>query len=202
MKYLGVYLDQNLDFQDEVKNILRKMATGIKTLYARRDIFPNATRLILLNVLVLSHLHYSSILLTGISEILITTLEKQSNWGIKACFNTTKFDHSTDLKIRHNILPVRNFLDYKCLLYLWKYKKSLIPAFNRKLHLPTAATKTPKRTQIEYSDMTIRSNFLRNCFFKRTLPLWNTLPRNNDRENFIRNSEKKNQIFSFPKIRE
>ena len=50
-------------------------------------------------------------------------------------------------------------------------------AFRYKLHLPTAATKTHKRTQIEYSDMTIMSNFLRNCFFKRTLPLWNTLPR-------------------------
>ena len=87
VKYFGVYLDQNLDFRDEVKNILRKMATGIKTLYSIRDIFPTATRLLLLNVLVLSHLHYSSILLTGISENLITTLEEQLNWGIKACFN-------------------------------------------------------------------------------------------------------------------
>ena len=40
IKYLGVYLDQNLTFQCEVKNLLRKMATGIKTLYAIRDLFP------------------------------------------------------------------------------------------------------------------------------------------------------------------
>ena len=146
MKHLCVYLDQNLDFQDEVKNILRKMATGIKKLYAIRDIFPTATRLILLNALVLSHLHYSSILLSGISENLITTLEKQLNWGIKACFKRTKFDHSKDLKIRHKILLVRHFVDYNCLLYLWKYESSLIPAFDRKHHLPTAATKTDERT--------------------------------------------------------
>ena len=31
------------------------------------------------------------------------------------------------------------------------------------------------KTQTEYSEMTIRSEFLRKCFFKRTLPLWNTL---------------------------
>ena len=31
VKYLGVYLDQKLKFHDEVKNILWKMATGIKT---------------------------------------------------------------------------------------------------------------------------------------------------------------------------
>ena len=77
MKYLGDYLDQDLDFQDEVKNILRKLGTGIKTLYAIRDIFQTATRLILLNALVLSHLRYSAILLTGISENFITIPEKQ-----------------------------------------------------------------------------------------------------------------------------
>ena len=66
VEYLGVYLDQNLKFQDEVKNILRKRATGIKTFYALRDIFLNATRLLLLNALVLSHLQYSAILLIGI----------------------------------------------------------------------------------------------------------------------------------------
>ena len=85
------------------------MATGIKTLYAIRDIFPIATRLLLLNALVLSQLHYPAILLTGISENLITTLEKQLNWGIKACFNRSKFDHSTNLETRHKILPVRYF---------------------------------------------------------------------------------------------
>ena len=30
VKYLGVVLDQFLTFQDEIKNILRKMACGIK----------------------------------------------------------------------------------------------------------------------------------------------------------------------------
>ena len=42
------------------------MASGIKTLYAMRDIFPIATRILLLNALVSSHLHYSAILLPGI----------------------------------------------------------------------------------------------------------------------------------------
>ena len=32
VKYLGVYLDRNLNYQSEVKNILRKMACSIKTI--------------------------------------------------------------------------------------------------------------------------------------------------------------------------
>ena len=81
------------------------MALGIKSLYSVRDIFPQKTRKLLLNALVVSHLHYSAILLSGISENLLTTLEKQINWGIKACFNRLKYDHSSDLKVQHDILP-------------------------------------------------------------------------------------------------
>ena len=81
VKYLGVYLNQNLNYQIEIKNILRKMALGIKSLYSVRHIFPQKTRKLLLNALVVNHLHYSAILLSGISENLLTTLEKQLNWG-------------------------------------------------------------------------------------------------------------------------
>ena len=40
VKYLGVYLDQNLYYQIEIKNNLRKMALVIKSLYSVRDIYP------------------------------------------------------------------------------------------------------------------------------------------------------------------
>ena len=38
IKYLDVYLDQSLTFQ-EVKRIIQKMACGIKTLYSSETIF-------------------------------------------------------------------------------------------------------------------------------------------------------------------
>ena len=40
VKNFGAYLDQNLNYQIEIKNILCKMALGIKSLYSVRDIFP------------------------------------------------------------------------------------------------------------------------------------------------------------------
>ena len=41
VNYLGVQLDQNLNYQNKVKNFLRKMACGIKTIYCVRDFFTN-----------------------------------------------------------------------------------------------------------------------------------------------------------------
>ena len=90
---------------------LRKMACGIKILYSIRDHFPEKVRLLLLNALVISHLHYPAILLNGLTENLNTTLEKHLNWRIEACFNRLRHDRSSDLKIKNNILPNQYLLE-------------------------------------------------------------------------------------------
>ena len=178
VKYLGVFLDQNLTFQDEVKSILQKMSCGIKCLYSIRDLFPEKTRLMLLNALVVSHLQYSAILLTGITVNLMTTLEKQLNWAIKACFFRTKYDHSSDLKLQYKILPVRYLLNIKTVLYFWKWKNKIIPALIGENEPSTAQLRFLERTDILVYTGRCESTFMRNSFFKKTVSLWNTLPKN------------------------
>ena len=177
VKYLGVYLDRNLTFQNEIKNILRKMATGIKVLYNLQNIFPEKTKLLLLNALVISHLHYSAILLGGIRDNLITILEKQLNWGIKACFNRTKYERSSDLKKRHNTLPVRFLLDLKTSTYFYQWKNGLVPAFRGKLEPSTAQVMKQQRTNLLYFRLHTNTKFMDKCFFKRAIQIWNTLPK-------------------------
>ena len=82
VKYLGIMIDSHLIFQ-EVKKILKKMACRIKTIAAIQKPFYIQTRLLLLQSLVFSHLHYSSVLLSGISQKLILKLDKQVNWALK-----------------------------------------------------------------------------------------------------------------------
>ena len=105
------------------------MPCGIKTLYSVKLFLPDKTCLMLLNSLVISHIHYPAILSNGISQTLITTLEKQLNWGVKACFNRRKYDSSSDLKMKHNIFPIRILLDLKAVSYFWKYQNNLLPAY-------------------------------------------------------------------------
>ena len=101
VKYLGVVRDQFLTFQDEIKKILRKMACGIKTLQSIKKPLPLKTRFLIMNALVISHLHYPTI-----SANLTISLEKQ------------------------NILPVTMFQDYKILCHFWKIQHQLLPAYN------------------------------------------------------------------------
>ena len=86
VKYLGVILDKKLFYQLQVKQILSKMAQGLKTLYVLRNVVPYHMRKILLNSLVISHLQYSAVLLSFISKNHLTTLQNQLNWAVKACY--------------------------------------------------------------------------------------------------------------------
>ena len=183
VKCLGVFLNQNLTYQNEVKNLLMKMACGIKTIYSVRDLFPEKSRFLLLNALVISHLHYSLVLLNGITENLLTTFENQLRWAVKACFNRNKFDHSSDLKIYHKILPIRYFLQYKSILYFWKFRPGILPAF-AKVKPTTAVIKNQERTNKLYVNLPRETEVMRNCFYNKVVPLWNTSPDNVNIKNY------------------
>ena len=150
VKYIGVYLDGNLNYQAEIKNILRKMACSIKTIYYVRDFVPEKTRSFLLIALVISHLQCSSVSLNGISQSLISTLEKQLNCGIKACFNRYKMDSAQDLRIKHGIISLRQTLDMNAINFFWKWKHNLLPACSQ-LNLETVCITSHKRTKKFYS---------------------------------------------------
>ena len=96
----------------------------------------------------LSHVQYSSVLLATINQNLITTLEKQLNWAIKACFHRQKFDSSSDLKINFGVLPVSLLFDYRSATYCHSIMNKKSSAFSGSaLKLPTASFYVHERTQ-------------------------------------------------------
>ena len=164
VNYLGVYLDQNLFYEIEVKHVFKKMACGIKTIYSVKQFLPEKS-LLLLNALVLRYLHYPAILLQGISQNILTTFEKQLSWGVKACFIRQKQDSSSDLKIKHNMLPIKIFLDYKSCFYFWKYQNHLLPAFSGPNAIPTARMKYHSLTKKLVCNTKISNEFMRKSLY-------------------------------------
>ena len=124
------------------------MAQGIKCIYALRNIIPTGYKKIILNAFVLSHVQYSSVLLATINQNLITTLEKQLNWAIKACFHRQKFDSSSDLKMNLGMLPISLLFDYRAATYCHSIMNKKKPAFSSSaLKLPIASFYIHERTQ-------------------------------------------------------
>ena len=67
----------------------------------------------------------------------------------------------------------------------------MIPAFNESIVLPTAKIRRQNRKSEDHFDL--RSDLDFQCFFKRVVPLWNTLPKNikTKKNAFIKQSRRK-----------
>ena len=165
IKYLGVSIDSALLYQDEVKSILPKMACCIKTLYYLREVISDNYKVLTLNALVISHLHYSAVLLNGVNNSLIRSLEKQLSWGVKACFHRKKYDSSLDLKIKNKILPIRHFLDQKSFFHFWKIVSEKLPAYQM-IEYPTLKLTKHERSKKFFFNIKTQSSYLENCVFK------------------------------------
>ena len=123
----------------------------------------------------MNHLRYSSVLLNSITENLLTTLEKQLNWCIEACFYRNKFDSSSDFKLIYD-MPIRYFLNTEASICSWKFKSNLIAASLGEMKPSIAFLRKQNRTKRVYFNLKQRTDFIGKCFFKRAMALWNTPP--------------------------
>ena len=190
MKYLGVILDKKLMYQQQVKQILSKMAQGIKTLYVLRNVVPYHLRKILLNSLVISHLQYSAVLLSSISKNLLTTLEKQLNWAVKACYVQRFNSSSLSIKLDNYILPIKQLLEYRTAMYVNQLLTFKKPAFRRitGLSLPTYKFYRHSRTKTIFLEERSKTSWLDKSIIRKGLS------NNNCLEKYLKGNESNRRV--------
>ena len=177
-KYLGIVLDNKLALHTQTRNVLKNMAIGIKTIYTIRNFVPIKTRLLLLHSLVLCHLCYSAVLLNGINVTLLDSLNRQVNWAVKACCFKSKYDSSSELKIRHKILTAEHLIEYFSLISLFRLINNESEAF-KNLTFPNFPLKFNERTNkftINTGAKNQKTEHIKKSFLNKTLNNWNTLP--------------------------
>lgn len=171
-KYLGIHIDSSLKFEKQVNVILQKMAAGIKTIYSIRDSLPLRNRLILVKSIVLSHLSYSSPILTSLTQAQLNSINKQISWALKACYNSLQ-PSATKLKKKHDILPANLFMEQSNILYfhrIFAHSSSF-----KNINMPTSY-RTSSRGVMSLNNTRIKTNFLKNSIIKRGCDIFNQLP--------------------------
>ena len=103
--YLGVIIDRELTYENQLNKVNSKMASAIISLYLVRYQVPLKTRINLFKSLVLSHVDLSAIFFQKLSSYSIDRINKQINWGKKVCFMKTKYDTARDLLLEAKIFP-------------------------------------------------------------------------------------------------
>ena len=104
-RFLGVIIDGELTYQNQLIKVISKMASAIRSLYLVRYQVPLKTRINIFQSLVISHLDFSVIFFQNLPSYSIDRFNKQINWGIKYCFMKTKYDTARDLLLETKSLP-------------------------------------------------------------------------------------------------
>ena len=134
-----MYLGCTLSFQEEWKNIVRKMAAGIKTLKCSSCPFTEQTRLLLMNALVISHLHFSVLLLAS-SKKLLRYFGETIKLGCEDVLQSQdelQDNASFDLKPKRSHSPSIVFLGIQSTKLFYETYRKKFPIFEI-LHLPTS----------------------------------------------------------------
>ena len=205
IKNLGVHKANRLAFQSEVKFLLKKMAREIKTIYTVRNSLPGSSLKLILNALVLRHLHYSAVVIQSIGKHLLVSIEKQINWALKASFHRSKFESMKELRLEHNILPIKLFIATKRLLYFWKIKIGKIGPANCFLHKNGSiasylvnSTITPNKKSFLELYVQRPKTALQNCFTRTAIKDWYGLPEKRLNSKLIAYQIEKIQIKTIP----
>ena len=103
-RYLGIQIDRNLSFDEQLNNALKKMAHAIRLFYLTRHRIPLNARILLLKSVLLSHLSFSAIFFQNISAKNLNRLIGQIIWGIKVCFLSKKYDKARNPLIQTKTL--------------------------------------------------------------------------------------------------
>ena len=148
------------------------MAFGIKTISALEKGLLIINRIKLLSALVLSHLHSSATLLSGISKNLIISSEKRLSWAAKTLCDRPKYDTSADLKPKREILPVSFFLKSKIIVHLYKINQNKIAPY-RNLDFPNSDYKKAYRFVVP--PCVVNCQIFQKSIFRNICDLWNNV---------------------------
>ena len=143
IKILGVTIDSNMTFNDQTSNIIKKGYGTLKLLYNIRNILNKKQSEILIHSLISSTIDYCNILLCSTTKSNINKLQKLQNAMCRYITKTRKFDHiSKDLESLH-WLKIKERIDYKLLLTIYKIRNNRAPEYlNTLIKLPLNTKET------------------------------------------------------------
>ena len=172
-RYLGIQIDRNLSFEEQLNKTLKKMAHAIRSIYLIRHQLPLNAQILLQKSNVFSHLPFSAILFQNLSAINLKRLNRQINWGIKVCFLRKKYDKARDLLIQTKTLPAELIIA-KISLIKFCYDIAR-PENSEKFHGYLSLHQNTRTKQFKIRQ-NAKTSFGMNSIVRQCVQKWNKLP--------------------------
>ena len=140
IKYLGLLLDENLNWKKQMSSLLKKLTKATGIIAKLRHYVEYKTLITIYYALFQSHIDYC---LQTLGYIPFTTLDKVSKLQNKLMriIHFKQFRHSArPLYLQSKILPIEKLLKFKNCLFAFNQKRGELPSYFDHFLIPKATT--------------------------------------------------------------
>ena len=177
-KNIGVLFENNLSMNNQVQHICRVAYFHIHCIGKIRNLLDLKTTEIMIHSYVTSCLDNGNFLLYGISDHLLTKLQRVQNAAARLITKTRKHDHITAVLINLHWLPIKQRIEYKLLLLTFRSLHGLAASYLSDLLIryePTRPLRSADAHLLEVPRYRLRTQGEKE--FSSAAPwLWNNLP--------------------------
>lgn len=180
VKDLGLHIDNTFSWAAHVTEISKKVTGTLCSLYRFKFFLPPATKILLVQSLILPIIDYADVCYSDINQDLLFKLDRLLNNCVRFIFGLRKFDHISEFRAKLKWLPIRQRRNLRTLSLLYSI-----------LHDPATPNYLKCKFQFlsDTHDLNLRSTnnlilnlplhrtgFVSNSFALRAMRLWNDLP--------------------------
>ena len=180
-KFLGVILDEHLNWQAHINSVINKVSKCIGITYKARQYLLQSTLLKLYYALVYPHLSYCIEVWGNTFKSHLHRLEVVQKKIIRIISNSSFNAHSAPLFLDLNVLPLNKIYVSAVLIFMYKLRNNALPAtdlfkdmfqYNHSHHQYNTRQRTNVHTPVSHLSLAYRSIRFSG------VNLWNSLPDN------------------------
>ena len=180
-KYLGITIDANLQWNDQINNICRKMCNSLGIMRRIKPFVPQSSLVTIYNTMFLPHLDYGIILWSNCGNTNLSRIQKLQNTAMRIIISAPFRTHINDMLKTLGFMDVRNRISYVTGCMMYKVINGMTPSylnqlFNYVYNIHSLCTRKSKAGDL-YTPK-CNTNYGRNTFQYKGCVLWNVISRN------------------------
>ena len=168
-RFLGVMIDNNLNFKSHIDNLVNKVSKLAGILYKIKDCFPISTKLMYYNSFVLPHLTYNILHWGGTNDVHLQSLVVLQKRIVRTIANANFYDHTSPLFSKFKILKLKDLYRFYAVLDAHNKIKNGLYSVSHDRHTRNCNLALPKFHRLTRSQQS--------CTFKGP-SYWNEIPNN------------------------
>ena len=148
LRFLGVYIDNWLNFNEHFKKVLNKVQNGLRGLIMSKHFLSYRAKLNIYHALIHSHLSYCAIIwLDSLNSKQLNQLKIIQKKCIRIIFNAKYNSHTSKFFEFSRICKIENLYEKEALQLTFKYfdralPKAIMNLYNKSLHDPKKVTRS------------------------------------------------------------